>query len=89
MTASVIARTKYVLLDAVNDGPELQPSCWQQYVLVLQASETADLSFSSLIWPPKISLFKSYRNLLSQYLLCVSRDYNRRKKDDPFILTRR
>lgn len=35
----VIATIARLLLDT-NDGAELQPSCWQQYVIVLQASAT-------------------------------------------------
>lgn len=35
----MIATIARLLLDT-NDGAELQPSCWQQYVIVLQASAT-------------------------------------------------
>lgn len=39
----VIATIARLLLDT-NDGAELQPSCWQQYVIVLQASVTGRLN---------------------------------------------
>jgi len=78
-TANEIARTRYVLFDAVNDGPELQPSCWQQYVLVLQASETVNLSILielSMTCPPDVSKIRNSLYLLLSFLFCAKRDYN-------------
>lgn len=84
----MIATIARLLLDT-NDGAELQPSCWQQYVIVLQASETGRLNghfnyeivndddscFSRWLRTRSLWIFTKFWALIFVYFICFLFDW--------------